>query len=157
MIKEEQPPLLEVRELVKRYDGRAVVDGLSFFVARGEIVGLLRTQRRGKTTTFRMTVGMIDPEHGRVLFDEQDVTPCLCTSGPNWAWATSRRSRASFNASPWRTICWPSWKPCDLDRRKRVEKARQLIDQFGLSAQRFQLARTLSGGERRKLEIAGRW
>ena len=67
-------PLLEVKELVKRYNGRAVVDRLSFHVGRGEIVGLLGRNGAGKTTTFRMTVGMIDADLGSVTFDEQDVT-----------------------------------------------------------------------------------
>ncbi|MEK6797976.1 MAG: LPS export ABC transporter ATP-binding protein [Planctomycetota bacterium] len=155
MIKEEQPPLLEVRELVKRYDGRAVVDGLSFFVARGEIVGLLGRNGAGKTTTFRMTVGMIDPEHGRVLFDEQDVTPLPMYKRAQLGMGYLSQEPSVFQRLSVEDNLLAILETMrDLDRRKRVEKARQLIDQFGLSAQRFQLARTLSGGERRKLEIA---
>ena len=56
--------LLEVRDLIKRYDGRAVVDQLSYRVGRGEIVGLLGRNGAGKTTSFRMTIGMIQPESG---------------------------------------------------------------------------------------------
>src|SRR3990172_5571432 len=74
MTKPAATPLLEVKALVKRYNGRAVVDRLSFHVGRGEIVGLLGRNGAGKTTTFRMTVGMIDPDAGSVTFDEQDVT-----------------------------------------------------------------------------------
>src|SRR5512145_2031240 len=67
-------PLLEVRDLVKRYNGRAVVNRLSFAVFPAEIVGLLGRNGAGKTTTFRMTVGMIDPDEGAVVFDGRDVT-----------------------------------------------------------------------------------
>ena len=66
--------LLEVDGLIKRYDGRAVVNELGFFVRRGEIVGLLGRNGAGKTTTFRLTVGMIDAEQGSVVFDGLDVT-----------------------------------------------------------------------------------
>ncbi len=67
-------PLLQVNDLVKRFDGRAVVNRLSFYVAAGEIVGLLGRNGAGKTTTFRMTVGMIDPDGGSVTFDGRVVT-----------------------------------------------------------------------------------
>ena len=66
--------LLEVKDLVKRYSGRAVVDHVSFTVNQGEIVGLLGRNGAGKTTTFRMTIGMITPNHGKVVFDGVDVT-----------------------------------------------------------------------------------
>ena len=66
--------LLEVKDLVKRYNGRAVVNRLSFYVKSGEIVGLLGRNGAGKTTTFRMTVGMIEADQGTVNFDGRDVT-----------------------------------------------------------------------------------
>ncbi|MBU0717933.1 MAG: ATP-binding cassette domain-containing protein, partial [Planctomycetes bacterium] len=66
--------LLEANGLVKRYNGRAVVNRLGFRVNRGEIVGLLGRNGAGKTTTFRITVGMIDAEEGTVTFDGRDVT-----------------------------------------------------------------------------------
>ena len=67
-------PLLKVEGLIKRYDGRAVVDELDFHVGYGEIVGLRGRNGAGKTTTFRMTVGMIEPEGGRVVFEGRGVT-----------------------------------------------------------------------------------
>ena len=66
--------LLDVKGLVKRYDGRSVVNRLAFHVKKGEIVGLLGRNGAGKTTTFRMTVGMISPDEGTVVFDGRDVT-----------------------------------------------------------------------------------
>ena len=67
-------PLLEVQGLVKHYNGRRVVDDVGFTVAQGEIVGLLGRNGAGKTTSFRMTIGMITPEAGRVVFDGNDIT-----------------------------------------------------------------------------------
>ena len=66
--------LLEAKNLVKRYGGRAVVDHVSFTVTQGEIVGLLGRNGAGKTTSFRMTIGMIAPNSGQVIFDGVDVT-----------------------------------------------------------------------------------
>ena len=75
--------LLEVRDLEKWYGKRKVVNGVSFDVNRGEIVGLLGPNGAGKTTSFRMTIGLIDSDGGQVLFDGQDVDPlCRCTSAP---------------------------------------------------------------------------
>ena len=67
-------PLLEVHGLVKSYNGRRVVDDVAFTVAEGEIVGLLGRNGAGKTTSFRMTIGMITPEAGQVTFNGKDVT-----------------------------------------------------------------------------------
>ena len=66
--------LLEVQDLQKTYGGRRVVDGVSFTVEAGEIVGLLGRNGAGKTTSFRMTIGMLTPEKGQVMFDGRDVT-----------------------------------------------------------------------------------
>ena len=87
-------PLLEAHELVKSYNGRRVVDRVSFTVEAGEIVGLLGRNGAGKTTSFRMAIGMITPEGGKVRFDAMSrICPCTCTH--KRAWATSRRSRVS--------------------------------------------------------------
>ena len=155
MIQHNERPLLEVRSLLKRYDGRAVVNALDFQVYAGEIVGLLGRNGAGKTTTFRMTVGMIDADEGTVLFDGRDVT----------ALAMYKRAQLgmgylSQEPSVFQRLCVEDNLLAILEtmrgmtRKQRIEKAGQLIAQFGLTEQRKQLARTLSGGERRKLEIA---
>ncbi|MCH7814634.1 MAG: LPS export ABC transporter ATP-binding protein [Planctomycetes bacterium] len=147
--------LLEVRDLVKRYNGRAVVDRLSFSVARGEIVGLLGRNGAGKTTSFRMTVGMIDPEHGKVFFDGQDVT-----SLPMYVRAQRGMGYLSQEPSVFQRLTVEQNLLAiletmrDLSLAQRREAADRLIEQFGLTGQARQEARTLSGGERRKLEIA---
>lgn len=147
--------LLIVNGLVKRYNGRAVVDGLSFNVRRGEIVGLLGRNGAGKTTTFRMTVGMIEPESGEVIFDGHDVT-----STPMYKRAQLGLGYLSQEPSVFQRLSVEDNLIAILEtirglsRKEQRERALQLIEQFGLSKQRKQLARTLSGGERRKLEIA---
>lgn len=148
-------PLLEVRDLVKRYDGKPVVNRLGFYVGSGEIVGLLGRNGAGKTTTFRMTVGMLDPEEGTVLFDRQDVTRL-----PMYKRAQLGMGYLSQEPSVFQRLTVEQNLLAILETRRdlsssdRFEKADQLIRQFGLSGQRKQHARTLSGGERRKLEIA---
>jgi len=145
----------EVRDLVKRYDGRAVVDRLSYRVSRGEIVGLLGRNGAGKTTSFRMTIGMIQPEAGQVVFDHDDVT-----SLPMYKRAQRGMGYLSQEPSVFQRLSVEQNLLAiletmrDLSRAQRRETAGRLIEQFGLSQQARQEARTLSGGERRKLEIA---
>lgn len=147
--------LLETRELVKRYDGRAVVDRLGYRVCRGEIVGLLGRNGAGKTTTFRITVGMIEPEAGQVVFDGEDVT-----SLPMYRRAQRGMGYLSQEPSVFQRLTVEQNLLAiletmrDLSSTDRKQEARRLIEQFGLTKQTHQEARTLSGGERRKLEIA---
>ncbi|UCG15881.1 MAG: LPS export ABC transporter ATP-binding protein [Phycisphaerales bacterium] len=148
-------PLLEARDLVKRYNGRAVVDRLGFEVQRGEIVGLLGRNGAGKTTSFRMAMGMIDPEAGQVFFDGQDVTHL-----PMYRRAQLGMGYLSQEPSVFQRLTLEQNLLAILEtmrhltRAARAEAATELIAQFGLEAQAKQEARTLSGGERRKLEIA---
>ncbi len=147
--------LLEASELVKRYGGRAVVDKLSFIVRRGEIVGLLGRNGAGKTTSFRMTVGMIDPEHGSVHFDGEDVTrlPMYRRAQLGMGYLSQEPSVFQRLTVEQNLLAIFETIP-DLSRAQRQAQSRQLIEQFGLMGQIHQEARTLSGGERRKLEIA---
>lgn len=148
-------PLLEVKNLVKRYDGRAVVNRLSFCVQRGEIVGLLGRNGAGKTTTFRITVGMIDAEEGTVVFDSRDVTTLAMYKRAQLGMGYLSQEPSVFQRLSVEDNLLAILETMrDLTRKDRIEKAGQLIEQFGLANQRSQLARTLSGGERRKLEIA---
>ena len=148
-------PLLWAQDLVKRFDGRVVVDRLSLNVQAGEIVGLLGRNGAGKTTTFRMVVGMIDPERGRVCFDGQDVTTLAMYKRAQLGMGYLSQEPSIFQRLTVRQNLLAILETLqDLSRPRRLEMADQLIAQFGLYAQRKQLARTLSGGERRKLEIA---
>ncbi|MGB0717353.1 MAG: LPS export ABC transporter ATP-binding protein [Phycisphaerae bacterium] len=147
--------LLQVAELQKRFDGRPVVNGLSFHVDTGEIVGLLGRNGAGKTTTFRMTVGMIDPDGGKVTFRGEDVTKL-----PMYKRARKGMGYLSQEPSVFQRLSvednllaiFETFR--NMPRKEQLRKADELIQQFGLNIQRKQHARTLSGGERRKLEIA---
>jgi len=147
--------LLEAQGLVKRYSGRAVVDRLSFRVYPGEIVGLLGRNGAGKTTTFRMTVGMIDADEGHVSFDGQDVTRLPMYKRAQLGMGYLSQEPSVFQRLSVEDNLLAILETMrDFTRKERREKAQQLVEQFGLSEQRKQQARTLSGGERRKLEIA---
>lgn len=148
-------PLLEARGLVKRYDGRAVVNQLGFTVGHGEIVGLLGRNGAGKTTTFRMTVGMIDADEGSVMFDGADVTKLPMYKRAQLGMGYLSQEPSIFQRLTVEDNLIAILETISgLSRKQRIETAQQLIEQFGLVTQRKQLARTLSGGERRKLEIA---
>lgn len=147
--------LLHVTNLVKRYGGRPVVDRLGFTVKRGEIVGLLGRNGAGKTTSFRMVVGMIDVEEGSVMFDGEDVTHL-----PMYKRAQRGMGYLSQEPSVFQRLTVEQNLLAiletmrSLSRQERREAASRLIEQFSLTRQAGQEARTLSGGERRKLEIA---
>lgn len=147
--------LLETRNLVKRFDGRAVVDHLSFHVKPGEIVGLLGRNGAGKTTTFRMTVGMLEADEGAVLFDSKEVTSLAMYKRAQLGMGYLSQEPSIFQRLTVEDNLLAILETMrDLSRKDRLQKRDQLIQQFGLDDQRKQLARTLSGGERRKLEIA---
>lgn len=146
--------LLKTENLVKTYGGRTVVNRVSFHVDDGEIVGLLGPNGAGKTTSFRMTVGMITPDGGRVHFLGEDV-------GRLPMYQRARRGMGYLSQEPsifqrltaeenLRAIC----ETTRMTRDARERKINQLLDQFGLTHVRKNIAKTLSGGERRKLEIA---
>jgi lipopolysaccharide export system ATP-binding protein len=147
--------LLEVRGLVKSYGRRRVVDGVDFDVNPGEIVGLLGPNGAGKTTTFRMACGMIDPDSGQVTLANQDVTK----------WPMFRRSKEggmgylAQESSVFRKLSVQNnllgvMELLGMNRKLRKHRADQLMEQFGITKLRHSRAMSLSGGERRRLEIA---
>ncbi len=146
--------LLEVKDLVKRYSGRAVVDHVSFTVNQGEIMGLLGRNGAGKTTTFRMVIGMITPNHGRVIFDGVDVTEMPMYKRARRGVGYLSQEPSIFQRLTVRQNLMAILETMHLNRHMRKQRCSELLDQFGLERLASQLARTLSGGERRKLEIA---
>jgi len=146
--------LLEADTLVKSYNGRTVVDRVSYQVDQHEIVGLLGPNGAGKTTSFRMTVGMIVPEGGRVRFSGEDVTtlPMFQRARRGIGYLSQEPSvfqRLSV-ADNLMAIC-ETMRLSHAERRSLVE---HLLEQFGLKTVRDNPAKKISGGERRKLEIA---
>ncbi|MGD0898242.1 MAG: LPS export ABC transporter ATP-binding protein [Thermoguttaceae bacterium] len=147
--------MLEVQGLVKQYGSRRVVDGVDFRVERGEIVGLLGPNGAGKTTSFRMTCGMIEPNAGKVLLNGADVT----------RWPMYRRARdggmgyLAQESSVFRKLTVEKnllgvMELLGFDRKTRNRRCDELLDQFDIRRLRKAVALSLSGGERRRLEIA---
>lgn len=147
--------LLKVRGLVKSYGRRRVVDGVEFEVNPGEIVGLLGPNGAGKTTSFRMACGMIDPDAGRVTLAGKDVT----------TWPMYRRAKEggmgylAQESSVFRKLSVQKnllgvMEMLGMNRKLRNRRADQLMEQFGIAKLRRSKAMSLSGGERRRLEIA---
>jgi lipopolysaccharide export system ATP-binding protein len=146
--------LLEVRGLVKDYGKRRVVDGVSFDVDAAEIVGLLGPNGAGKTTSFRATIGMIAPDAGTVSFDGEDVTRL-----PMYQRARRGMGYLSQEPSIFRQLTVEQNVLAVLEMRgfARAERHRRcdaLLDELGLLKLAKQRADTLSGGERRRLEIS---
>ncbi len=145
---------LETREVSKSYRGRRVVDAVSVVVQQGEVVGLLGPNGAGKTTTFYMIVGLISPDSGRVLVDDDDITNL-----PMYQRARRGISYLPQEASVFRKMTVEENLMAILEtlgmraaeRRQRMD---QLIDQLGLEKVRRSQGYMLSGGERRRVEIA---
>jgi len=146
--------LLQAKNLVKRYSGRTVVNHVSVIVNQGEIVGLLGRNGAGKTTSFRMTIGMITPDAGTVVFDGVDVTRMPMYKRARRGMGYLSQEPSIFQRLTVRQNLLAVLETMNFSRRDRKHKADALLEQFALTKTRNQLARTLSGGERRKLEIA---
>jgi len=140
--------------LIKSYDGRRVVDEVSFLLAQQEIVGLLGRNGAGKTTSFRMILGMVTPDSGAVAFDASDITHLPMYKRARLGIGYLSQERSDFR----RLTVWQNLmailETLNISRAERTRRAERLLDQYGLTRQRDQRSETLSGGERRKLEIA---
>jgi len=147
-------PLLEVHGLVKSYRRRRVVDGVSLQVRAGEIVGLLGPNGAGKTTSFRMTVGLVPPDAGQVTLAGKE-----CTRLPMF-----RRARLGMGYLPQEASIFRQMTVLDnllavlealpFARAERHREAHRLLDELELGHLHKSVADTLSGGERRRLELA---
>ncbi len=144
---------LEVSGLEKSYHGRKVVDGLSFGVHAGEIVGLLGPNGAGKTTAFYMTVGLIRPDKGTVLFKEKDVTRL-----PMHLRARMGMGYLAQEPSVFRNLTVEQNILCILEclalsKAERKARLEELLEELHLTPLAKKKALALSGGERRRLEI----
>ena len=145
---------LQTTELSKSYRGRKVVDNVSVRVKQGEVVGLLGPNGAGKTTSFYMIVGLITPDSGRVLLNDNDLTQL----------AMYQRARKGISYLPQEASVFRKLSVEDnlmailqtlrLSRRERLDRMDRLIEQLGLEQVRKSKGYVLSGGERRRVEIA---
>lgn len=147
--------VLRVEGLVKSFGGRRVVNGVSFEVKEGELVGLLGPNGAGKTTSFRMTCGLLSPDSGKVYLNDEDVTN----------WPMYRRAREGkmgylpqqssvFSRLTAQQNLLAMMELLGMPWRERRQRCAELLEQFEITKIRNSRAGALSGGERRRLEIA---
>ncbi|MDR1763617.1 MAG: LPS export ABC transporter ATP-binding protein [Dysgonamonadaceae bacterium] len=146
--------ILRTEDLVKRYRNRTVVNHVSIDVRQGEIVGLLGPNGAGKTTTFYMAVGLVTPNKGRIFLDEEDITKY-----PVYRRAQIGIGYLAQEASVFRKLTVEDNIRAVLEMtgqkpEEQHEKMESLIAEFGLQKVRKNLGDRLSGGERRRVEIA---
>lgn len=145
---------LHTENLVKKYHNRTVVDHVSFEVEQGEIVGLLGPNGAGKTTSFYMIVGLIRPKEGKIFLDEEEITNL-----PVYKRARKGLGYLAQEASVFRNLSVEDnlkavLELSDFSRKEQTERLESLINEFGLQKIRKSKGIQLSGGERRRTEIA---
>ena len=145
---------LQAENLKKTYGDRTVVNGVSLNVEQGEVVGLLGPNGAGKTTSFYMIVGLVKAEDGRILLGEQDVTlfPIHQRALEGIGYLPQEMSVFRDLTVEENILAVLEMRP--LDHPKRLARLEALLDDFGLQHVRQSLGRDLSGGERRRVEIA---
>ena len=146
--------LLETRGLLKKYSGRVVVNEVSITIGQRSIVGLLGRNGAGKTTTFRMIMGMVTPNSGQVIFQSKDVTKLPMYKRARLGIGYLSQEPSIFQRLSVRDNLYAILETMSITNTDRHNKANALINRFGLTEVADSQGRFLSGGERRKLEIA---
>jgi len=152
-----QPPVsadLEAVDLVKQYRGRPVVDGVSIRVRCGEIVGLLGPNGAGKTTTFYMVVGLVRPNGGKIVFRGQNISRLPVFRRARMGLGYLAQEASIFRKLTVEENLLAILETLSLSTAQRRARLEELLEQLSLARVAKQRAYTLSGGERRKLEIA---
>jgi lipopolysaccharide export system ATP-binding protein len=146
---------IEAKNLIKVYGSRRVVNDVSFSVEKGEVVGLLGPNGAGKTTTFYMVVGLVKPNKGSVFINGEDIT----------TWPMHERAKAGIGYLPQEASSFRSLSVEDniklvlqmndkLTEDEKKRKLEELLEEFGMTKLRKEAAISLSGGERRRVELA---
>lgn len=146
--------VLKLENISKSYKGRTVLNSINLKVEEGEIVGLLGPNGAGKTTTFKCLLGFVRPDTGKVLFNDEDITNL----------PVYERSKKGISFLPQESSIFRDltvWENLmmflefqDISKSERERIAQELLEEFGIAYLKNQKASTLSGGERRRLEIA---
>lgn len=146
--------VLRTEEISKTYKGRRVVDGVSVFVEQGEVVGLLGPNGAGKTTSFYMIVGLVSPDSGQILLDDQDLTSLAMYQRARRGISYLPQEPSVFRKLSVEENLLAILETLPLSARERRERMHRLIEQLVLDKVRHNKGYMLSGGERRRVEIA---
>ena len=145
--------LLEIKGLSKSYDGRQVVKGVDISVKRGEIVGLLGPNGAGKTTTFYMIVGIIAPNKGQIIFDNNDITRLPIHERARYGIGYLSQEPSIFRKLTVEENIMAILETLPISRSERRKRLDNLLEELNIASLRKNKTFTLSGGERRRLEI----
>ena len=146
--------ILRTEDLVKKYKARTVVNHVSINVEQGEIVGLLGPNGAGKTTTFYMTVGLVTPNQGRIFLDETEITDYPVYKRARLGIGYLAQEASIFRKMTVEDNIRAVLEMTDRPKDYQQAKTESLIEEFGLQKVRKNLGDRLSGGERRRAEIA---
>ena len=146
--------MIEARGLLKKYKGRTTVNNVSFYLKRGEVVGLLGPNGAGKTTTFRIIIGLIQPEKGRIFLDDTEITHLAMYKRANLGISYLPQESSVFRKLTVEQNIMAILEALDLDAAERKRRMSSLLDELGLTNVAQYHADILSGGERRRVEIA---
>jgi len=146
-------PLLETKSLQKAYGGRNVVNGVDLLINPGEIVGLLGPNGAGKTTTFYMVTGIVKPDSGSILFDHRDISQYPMHKRAQLGIGYLSQEPSVFRKLTVEENIMAILETLDLPREERERRLEELLKELGIAHLRKSRAFTLSGGERRRLEI----
>ncbi len=145
---------IALEDLVKTYRGRKVVDGVNLSLKKGEVVGLLGPNGAGKTTTFYMMVGLVRPERGRVVLNGRDITRLPMHRRARMGMGYLAQENSVFRRLTVEENIRLIWQQNHIPPAEQKQRLPLLLKEFGLSNLSNQPAFTLSGGERRRVEIA---
>ena len=145
---------LDVRSIAKAYDRKAVLHDVSLSVSRGEVVGLLGPNGAGKTTCFYSVMGLVKPDSGRILLDGEDITGLPMYRRAILGLGYLPQETSIFRGMSVEDNILAVLEVAEPDRRARLERLEVLLGEFGLTGLRDSPAMALSGGERRRCEIA---
>jgi len=148
-----QPAILKTRDLKKTYGGKQVVSGLSFHVSKGEVVGLLGPNGAGKTTAFYMTIGLIQPDSGSVIFNDQDITRLAVHERARLGMGYLAQEPSVFRQMTVEENILCILETQNISKNEQQIQLEALLQELNIEKIRKKKASTLSGGERRRVEI----
>lgn len=145
--------MIEAKGLLKKYKGLVTVNDVSFSLKRGEVVGLLGPNGAGKTTTFRIMIGLIKPEKGQIFLNGHEITHLAMYKRANLGISYLPQESSVFKRLTVEQNIMAILEALDLDAEERKRRLSSLLDELGLTNLAHHKADTLSGGERRRVEL----